>query len=218
MLFSLGNVSGKKVLDVGCGSAEYLAIIGKMGANFVGGQDLGEEYINNGRKRLKESNIDGKLVIGDATKLDFPDDYFDIAFSSDFFEHITLEQKTKVISEVYRVLKPGGIFSIKTPNLTYLKLVICIKRFLNLLKAKSPFIYIAHTKNNPDNQHCGLTTFTELESLLEDNFFHTPKITFVPLIRKGLPNFISRIFFGRKIFTESIIITARKALFYGFYK
>ena len=110
MLFSLGNVNGKKVLDVGCGSAEYLAIIGKMGANFVGGQDLGEEYINNGRKRLKESNIDGKLVIGDATKLDFPDDYFDIAFSSDFFEHITLEQKIKVISEVYRVLKPGGIF------------------------------------------------------------------------------------------------------------
>ena len=218
MLFSLGNINGKKVLDVGCGSAEYLTIVGKMGAEFVGGQDIGEENIKDGRSRLKECGINSKLVVGDAINLDFPDNYFDSAFSSDFFEHISLEKKEKVIAEVFRVLKPGGVFTIKTPNLTYLKVIIYIKRFINILTARSPFIYIAHTKNNPDNQHHGLTTFAELESLLEGNFFHTPKIIFVPLVRKRLPKVVSRLLFRKKIFTESIIITTRKALFYGYYK
>ena len=217
-LFSLGSLKGKKVLDVGCGSAEYLTIIGKMGAEFVGGQDIGEENIKNGRSRLKEYGINGKLVVGDAINLDFPDNYFDSALSSDCFEHISLEKKKIIIAEVYRVLKPGGFFTIKTPNLTYLKVSIYIKRIINILTARSPFIYIAHTKNNPDNQHHGLTTFAELESLLEGSFFHTPKITFVPLIRRRLPKAVSRLLFGKKIFTESIIITTRKAIFYGYFK
>ena len=45
MLFALGDVEGKKVLDIGCGAAEYLTAIGKMGAEYVGGQDLDEEAV-----------------------------------------------------------------------------------------------------------------------------------------------------------------------------
>ncbi len=215
MFFNLGDVRGKKILDVGCGGAEYLLTVGKMGAEYVGGQDLSGDRVKRGRKVLKKENIKGKLVIGDASKLDFPDNFFDCAFSSDFFEHISLEVKEKVISEVYRVLKPGGTFVIKTPNLSFLKIVIFLKRILSLLKLKSPFLYIPHTKDNPDNEHHGLTTHSELERLLEDNFFHTPEITYVPLVRKGLPKFVTKILFGKKTFTESIIITSRKAIFYS---
>ena len=175
MLFSLGDIKGKKVLDVGCGAAHYSTIVGKMGAEFVGGQDLDEEQIKKGRSKLKELGINGKLVVGNAINLGFPDNFFDCVFSADFFEHISLEEKEKVISEVFRVLKPGGIFTIKTPNLTYLKVVIYIKRFINIFTARSPFIHIAHTKNNPDNQHHGLTTFAKLESLLEGSFFSYSK-------------------------------------------
>ena len=217
-LLTLGNLKGKKVLDIGCGSAEYLTVIGKMGAEFVGGQDLGEEQIKRGMKRLEKEGIEGKLVIGNATKLEFPDNFFDCAVSNDFFEHITTEEKEKVIKEAYRVLKPGGIFTIKTPNLSYLKLIVWLKRIFNLIRLKSPFIYVAHTKDNPDNEHHGLTTRKELEKLLVDNFFHTPSVTYTPLIRKRLPKTISRLLFGKKIFTESIILSSRKALFYGFYK
>ena len=119
-------------------------------------------------------------------------------FSSDFFEHINLEVKEKVISEIYRVLKPGGKLTIKTPNLNFLKVVIFIKRILNVLRLRSPFIYIPHTRNNPDNEHHGLTTHSELSTLLEDNYFHTPDIVYVPLIRKGLPKYITKILFGKK--------------------
>ena len=160
---------------------------------------------------------EGKLVLGDAVKLDFPDNFFDAVFSADFFEHISLEVKVKVISEVYRVLKPGGTFVIKTPNLSYLKIVIYLKRILSLIKLKSPFLYISHTKDNPDNEHHGLTTYSELERLLEDNFFHTPEITYVPLIRGKLPKFVTNCLYGKKIFTETIIITSRKAIFKSFW-
>ena len=184
-----------------------------MGAGYVGGQDIDEVAVKIGRRRLSERNIEGKLVVGDAVKLDFPDNFFDIAYSCDVFEHISLEVKEKVISEVYRVLKPGGTFVIKTPNLSYLKISIFLRRILNLVMLKSPFVHIAHTNNNPDNQHHGLTTYSELENLLENNFFHTPEITFVPLIRKRLPKFVTKLLYGKKSFTEQIIISTRKSIF-----
>ena len=212
-LFCLGEVKGKKIIDIGCFRADYLLTVAKLGAKYVGGQDLNEDAVKIGRLRFNEENIEGKLVVGDAVKLDFPDNFFDIAFSCDVFEHISLEVKEKVISEVYRVLKPGGKFVIKTPNLSYLKTSIILKRILNLVMLKSPFVHIAHTNNNPDNQHHGLTTYSELENLLENNFFHTPEITFVPLIRKRLPRFVTKLLYGKKSLTETIIISTRKSIF-----
>lgn len=213
MLFNLGEVEGKKILDVGCSSAEYLLTLAKMGAEYLGGQDPDEAAVKKGRLRFSEENITGELVIGSAVKLDFPDNFFDSAFSSDTFNFLTLEEKEKMISEVYRVLKPGGIFTIKTPNLSFLRISLYLKRILNLLRLRSPFIYIAHTKDNPDSVHIGLTTHSEIEKLLEDNFFHTPKTTHVPLIRKGFPRFITNFLYKKKYFSESIIITSRKAIF-----
>jgi ubiquinone/menaquinone biosynthesis C-methylase UbiE len=215
-LFALGDIAGKRVLDIGCGQGEYLLTMAKMGAS-VAGQDLSEESVTKGRNLLKEEGLVGEVKLGDATQLDFPDNYFDKAFSSDFFEHITLEQKRKVISEVYRVLKPGGQLVIKTPNLTYLQVVINLKRMFNILRLKSPFIYIAHTKNNPDCEHHGLTTYSELEMLLEEHFFHPPEITYIPLVRKGIPPILSKWMFGKNWFTEHIIISSKKSLFCGFY-
>ena len=215
MMFELGNVEGKKVLDVGCGSGEYLRTAAKMGASYLGGQDLDNEGIKRGRLNFEKEEIEGKLVIGDCQKLDFPDNFFDVAFSSDFFEHISLDVKENVVSEVFRVLKPGGSFVIKTPNLTYLRIVIALKRMLNLLRFRSPFIYIAHTKDNPDNEHYGLTTHAELARVLENNFFHTPVTTYTPIIRNRLPMFITNFLNGKKPFSESIIITAKKSIFYS---
>lgn len=216
-LFSLGNINGKRVLDVGCGQGEYLVTMAKMGA-IVSGQDLCGESIKICKEKLDDAQVSGNLIAGDATKLQFPDECFDCVFSSDFFEHISLDQKRMVVKEVFRVLKPGGRFTIKTPNLTYLQLVINLKRIFNVLQMKSPIVYIAHTNNNPNNEHHGLTTFSELETVLEENFFHKPKITFIPLVRNGLPKIVSKLLFGYRCFTEHIIISTRKALFYGLYK
>jgi len=216
-LFALGNVNGKKILDIGCGSGIYLDILARMGAQ-VSGQDISAEYVKDAIMNLRENKFEADIKAGDAVKLLFNDNYFDAVFSADFFEHITAEQKNKVLAEAYRVLRPGGALVIKTPNLGYLKISIWLKRICAMLTFKSPFnIFIAHTHNNPDNQHCGLTSFTELEKFLFDNMFHVPKIIYVPLKRKKLPGVMQKLLYEKKCFTDTIIIKTRKPLFCGFF-
>jgi len=216
-LFALGDVRGKKILDIGCGFGAYMLTIAKMSGN-VSGQDISADHVSKSSMLLKENGFDADVKVGDAVKLLFEDSYFDIVFSADFFEHINYEQKNQVISEVYRVLKPGGVFIIKTPNLDYLKLSTFLKRCMAMLRLKSPFnIYIPHTHNNPNNEHHGLTTYSELSKILFDNMFHCPEVINIPLKRKGLPRWVTIFLFGKKRFNEQIIITARKPLFYSFY-
>jgi ubiquinone/menaquinone biosynthesis C-methylase UbiE len=221
-VMSLGEINSKKILDVGCGDGTYSHVMMKLGA-IVSGQDLNYDNIELAKNRINDlSNLSkadskGQFVCGNAKKLHFDSNSFDCVFSSDFFEHIDLNLKKEVLAEIYRVLKPGGILVIKTPNFDYLKIVIWIKRFFNFLKGKSPRIYIAHTNNNPDNEHHGLTNFKEMRYLLEDLFFHTPTFHHQLLIRKGLSKVVSDFLFSLKIkfFSEHLIISSKKSIFVG---
>ena len=93
-LFTLGDVCGRKILDIGCGSGEYMLTIAKMGGK-VSGQDISSGNISNSLKILRENGFDADAKVGDAVKLLFNDNYFDAVFSADLFEHISYEQKTK---------------------------------------------------------------------------------------------------------------------------
>jgi len=46
----------------------------------------------------------------------FPDDFFRLAFSEDFIEHIDQAASLMFLMEAYRTLKPGGVFRITTPD------------------------------------------------------------------------------------------------------
>ncbi len=108
-LFALGDVKGKNILDIGCGPGVYLDAIARMGG-FISGQDISAEYVNMALKDLKENGFNAGIKVGDVKKLLFDDNYFDGVLAADIFEHLTLEQKVQVVAEVYRVLKPGGVF------------------------------------------------------------------------------------------------------------
>jgi SAM-dependent methyltransferase len=56
-----------------------------------------------------------KHVRGDVTKMDFPDNSFDMAFFGELFEHIY--DLPKIFSEIKRVLKPNAMLALTTPNL-----------------------------------------------------------------------------------------------------
>jgi len=62
---------------------------------------------------LENPNLDDAKV-GDAENIPFPDESFDIVISTNVLEH--LPDPAKAFLEVARVLKPGGIFLVKTPN------------------------------------------------------------------------------------------------------
>jgi len=50
----------------------------------------------------------------------FPDASFDHIFSEHLFEHLTYPQAINMLKESYRVLKPGGVMRVATPNLRFL--------------------------------------------------------------------------------------------------
>ena len=62
------------------------------------------------------SPIDSVIEMNILKGLNFEDNFFDVVYSAQFIEHLTLEQAVAVWNEINRVLKPGGVVRIVTPD------------------------------------------------------------------------------------------------------
>jgi len=220
-VLALGDVAGKRILDVACGTGLYLATLAMMGAD-VSGQDISESSIRQAALLLDQRQLRARLEVGDATRLLFDDGYFDGVISGDFVEHITPAQKDAFFREVFRVLKPGGTFVIKTPNQTYLWASTWLKRLGQLVRGRSPLgIHIAHTRQNPDTEHHGLTTYRRLRRQLLAILFHDPSFIRQPLSKKPLPEslqyLLPRVPLCWPLFNRDLIVVVRKPIFLGFF-
>jgi len=103
----------EKILDIGCGSGYILHEIRKHFPNTdLYGVDLEIKSIELAKKITKE-----KYQVANAEKLseNFDEGFFDCVISTDVMEHI--ENYKENISEVYKILKPGGIFYVYTPSI-----------------------------------------------------------------------------------------------------
>jgi len=217
-VFSLGDVRGRTVLDVACGDGLYMIVLAKMGG-LVSGQDISSRAIEEARRNLARHGLDGRLEVGDAVNLRFEENTFDAVLSADFVEHITEDEKAAFFAEAFRVLKPGGVFVIKTPNLSYLRLSVLLKRCKALLRGRSPFrVYIEHTRGNPDYQHHGLTASRALRRLLLAQLFHSPTFVRAPLSKHPLPLFLQEaVPQFSLVFSQALIVSTRKPVFVGYF-
>jgi len=113
------DTEGKKLLEVGSGFGNFL-LIARQRYNI---DAYGVEPSSDGfgesdsiaRKILLDNGIDpGVIVSGKGEALPFPDNSFDICYSSNVLEHV--DDPQKVINEMVRVTKSGGIIQIVVPN------------------------------------------------------------------------------------------------------
>lgn len=111
LLRFLGGKRDNKILDVGCGTGGNMLLLKEFGA--VTGLDLSDEAL----KLAKDKNF-AQLIKGDATKMPFSNDYFDIVSVLDTLEHV--EDDKSVFKETFRVLKSGGILIITVPAYQWL--------------------------------------------------------------------------------------------------
>jgi len=109
-----GDIAGRRILDIGCGSGPLSQKLIERGAK-VSGFDASQGMIDLARKRL---GSEAELKVADlGDKLPYEDDSFDDAVASLVFHY--LEDWTQPLAEVRRIIKPGGrlILSLNHPIL-----------------------------------------------------------------------------------------------------
>ena len=98
-----------RILEIGCGIGTVVFELSRQGYEVIG-TDISREAIAYGLEKYG----DIRLEVQPAEILPYENESFDVVLSFDVFEHIA--RIDKHISEVFRVLRPGGSYLFQTPN------------------------------------------------------------------------------------------------------
>ena len=115
--FLTENLSGGRVLDIGCGSGLFGATLKQAcGVQELIGVDFDPTCV-----RQASKTYDRAEVVDLNRSLPFPNSHFDAVVSLDLFGHIEFRHKDALIREVSRVTKPGGrsLHAIESGELDY---------------------------------------------------------------------------------------------------
>ncbi len=104
----IGDLRGKRVLDVGCGKGRFARIVKERQPEAeVWGLDISEAMLSFVPKEIHTR-------AGSMTELPFEDGWFDAAYATESLEHAV--EIEKAVSEICRVVKPGGRIAIIDKN------------------------------------------------------------------------------------------------------
>lgn len=108
----VANSNPKLILDIATGTGDMAINLAQTNAEKIVGLDISEGMLDVGKQKVLKKGLENKIemVVGDSENLPFENDTFDaitVGFGVRNFE--TLE---KGLSEIYRVLKPHGVFVI----------------------------------------------------------------------------------------------------------
>lgn len=102
--------AGLAALDVGCAMGFYVERLARLGWD-AHGLDISEYAVAEGERRGVAN-----LVVGTVDELPFEDGCFDYVFSIDVVEHLEPALAEGMAMELHRVLRPGGLCFLATPN------------------------------------------------------------------------------------------------------
>jgi SAM-dependent methyltransferase len=102
-------VAETRLLELGCGAGNNLWFAAREGFA-VAGIDISQTAIDYARRRFAEDGLVGDFRVGEFTSLPFDDESFDLAIDRGAITCVSLEQGRRAVSEIWRVLKPGGRF------------------------------------------------------------------------------------------------------------
>jgi SAM-dependent methyltransferase len=109
----LGDVSGRDILEFGCGAAQWSIALARLGARPVG-LDLSERQLEHARRLMAEAGVQCPLVHASAEDVPLPDASFDIVFC----DHgaMNFADPYRTVPQVARLLRPGGLFAFNHPS------------------------------------------------------------------------------------------------------
>ena len=104
----LGDLKGKRVLDVGCGKGRFARVFHEQEPEAeLWGLDISDEM-------LKYVPMEIHRKAGSMTDLPFDDEFFDGAYATESLEHAV--EIERAVGEICRVVKPGGRIAIIDKN------------------------------------------------------------------------------------------------------
>jgi len=106
-----GVIKGHRVLDVGCGTGVVAVTAARAGAH-VDAIDLTPELLEVARENAAIAQVNIKFLEADVEELPFSDAAFDVVLSQ--FAHMFAPRPEVAVSEMLRVLRPGGTIAFAT--------------------------------------------------------------------------------------------------------
>ena len=166
---------GDRVLDLGSG----LGVDSFIAASRVGdegsvvGLDISKGEVVHASKRAKVRGVEGKVtfVNGDMENVPLPDDSVDVVISNGAF--CLAPDKEKAFKEIFRVLKPGGHFSVACTTLLKeldgdVNWPICMRVFMPLVRAQPMLDHIGFEAVEIDSSNSLMTYTLEVEEEEEE--------------------------------------------------
>jgi ubiquinone/menaquinone biosynthesis C-methylase UbiE len=102
----LGDLKGRKILELGCGAGEGSVYFAKKGAE-VTSVDISKGMLEVVQKVAAKHNVTLTTKQSYSDNIDFPNDTFDIVYAANLLHHVDI---VSTLKEVSRVLKKGGLF------------------------------------------------------------------------------------------------------------
>lgn len=151
---NVNRLSSIKVLDYGCGDGKYFPFYiekGLMSEN-VFGVEVAQKRI----ERCQAIGWTNAMCIQPGAPLSFESSMFDFVNFTEVIEHIPRKSIHGILSELKRVLKPGGVITVTTPNYP-------AKRFYDLRDA---FLFGKWSRIKDDPTHVTFYNHSSLQKLL----------------------------------------------------
>ncbi len=104
---SLGELTGKRVLEIGCGTGILSVILAKLGAQHVEAFDISEKSVEIAQRRAKANGVADRTRFQAMSvyEMDYGENVFDYIVGLNILHHINIED---VVEKLHLHLKPGG--------------------------------------------------------------------------------------------------------------
>jgi len=107
------DLSGRSVLDVGCGFGWFELYALDRGVRRVVGVEPDDRQLETARRYVRDERAE--FTAAGATSLPFPDESFDTVVCWEVLEHLPRDSEPDAFGEFRRVLRPGGVLYLSTP-------------------------------------------------------------------------------------------------------
>ncbi len=215
---------GGRALDAGCGWGYNLFLLERAGFRPFG-IDIVQNDFTAASKVASANRVTINIAGADISALPFVDSAFSAVTAVETFEHIFEPDRVKAVREAARVLEPGGVFVLSTPN--YRSLIESVKRLivkLPILKKLFPVMCypvgdIERGDYHPYSYHRPMKP-AGIRKLLESEGFAVTGMKRVLFVFKNTPDLLFPLFRTVEYLLERIplvrvlagtlIVTARK--------